>query len=313
MLWVRDRVNFRSCTLQKEKAMPNLLVITDCHDENARLRQVARYAAYFPGWNITFAGVNSDVEAAFMLIDALDALDGHFAVIIVNVAPRNGAAKKHANGTPFGLIEAGQAKIFSSIDGATLRLLNKIMPGLTLHVYDIPEVVPHLTSDVELQRHITTTQFRSFEFLPRVAKAVVIDGKTLPGRFITLTDHCGEEGLGVVSFIDCFGNLKTTLLPEEVGFEAGKSVNLEVGGSTTHRVTCYTRLKDIPDGELGLAIGSSGLGRHRFLELMCQGGNAGRLLDAKVGISIRAIVSHPAIELVPHGWEFVADVAASVK
>lgn len=269
--------------------MLNIHVITDCCDENARLRQMARYGGYFPGSSVYFAGVSSDIEAAFLLIDTLDALDGNPGVIMVNVAPRNGAAKKHLNGTPFGMIRVGEAIVFASVDGVTLRLLNQLKPELSLCIYDIPEVVPHLTPDKNLQQRIVLTQFRSFEFLPRVAKAVVVDGKSLPGNHVALNSHCGEGVLSVVAFVDCFGNLKTTLLPEDLGFEQGQQVKIEVGDSTRDNVMCHARLKDIPDGELGLTIGSSGLGQHRFLELMCQGASASKLLGAKVGTSVRLI------------------------
>jgi len=268
--------------------MQNIHVITDCCDENARLRQVARYGAYFPRSNIFFAGASSDIEAAFLLVDTLDALDGSPGVIMVNVAPRHGVAKKHANGTPFGMIQVGEATVFASVDGNTLRLIKQLKPDLSLCIYDIPEVVPHLTEDVELQQKIISTQFRSFEFLPRVAKAVMMDGRSLPGNQVSLADHCGENSLDVVAFVDCFGNLKTTILPEDLNFECGQFVKLEVG-ATVEDVMCYSRLKDIPNDELGLTIGSSGLGKHRFMELMVQGKSAAAKFGAKVGTSVRLI------------------------
>lgn len=286
--WVSRCLHF---TLTKGTVMKkitlNICVLNDCRDEDARLRQIARYAANFPGSNISFAGVSNSSEAAFLIVSFIDALDGNPGVVMSNVAPRNGRAKKHANGTPFGLVRVGNCYIFASIDGDTLRILNKLRPGLTLYVYDIPTVVPYLTDDVDLQQKIINTQFRSLEFLPRVAKAVLLEGKTLPSTPVLLSDHCGNDDLGMVAFIDCFGNLKTTLLPEDVGFVPGEWVSLEVGGKFARKFKCYQCLKDIPDGEIGLTIGSSGLDQHRFLEIMCQGESASKRLDVKVGTSIR--------------------------
>jgi len=262
----------------------NIHVINDCRDQNARLRQEARLGAYFPGVNIIFAGVRTDIEAGFLLVDLLDALDGNPGVILVNVAPRNGAAKKHINGTPFGKIQIGNTIIFASVDGATLSALSKVADGV-LNIYNIPDVVPHLTDDVQLQQHIVRTQFRSLEFLPRVAKAVVRDRKLVPAQAVNLKAHCGENHVGAVAFVDCFGNLKTTCLPEEIGFEPDKSVEILIGGHK-HLITCFERLKDIPDWTLGLTVGSSGLGQHRFLEIMLQGGNARKQLGVKVGATI---------------------------
>ena len=88
--------------------MFKIVVINDCRDDNARLRQEVRYGAYFAGSSVVFAGAANDVEAAFLVADALDALDGSPGVIAANVAPRNGAAKKHANGTPFGVVKVGE-------------------------------------------------------------------------------------------------------------------------------------------------------------------------------------------------------------
>lgn len=269
--------------------MFNIHLINDCCDSDARIRQEARYGAYFPGRQIKFAGVDSDIEAAFLLVDVLDALDGNRGVIAINVAPRNGTAKKYANGTPFGVILCGNTLIIASVAGNTLQLLNKVKPGLELRIFDISEVVPYLTDDKSLQERIIQTQFRSLEFVPRLVRAM-LEGKELPSSTIALADHCERKEMAIVAFIDCFGNLKTTLLPEEVGFEVGAEVDIQLNNSVIYtNIRCYARLKDIPDGELGVTIGSSGLGQHRFLELMCQGGSASRLLDAKVGTKIRLI------------------------
>lgn len=79
----------------------SITIITDCHDENAQGRQIARYASLFPGTNIHIMGTNYDIQAGGFLMDTLDSLLSDNHLIIVNIAPRNGKAKKWKNGTPF--------------------------------------------------------------------------------------------------------------------------------------------------------------------------------------------------------------------
>ena len=51
----------------------------------------------------------------------------------------------------------------------------------------------------------------------------------------------------------------------------------------------YNRLKDIPDGQVALTIGSSGLGSKRFLEIMQQGASAASTLALQSGINIEFV------------------------
>jgi S-adenosylmethionine hydrolase len=81
-----------------------------------------------------------------------------------------------------------------------------------------------------------------------------------------------------VWLVDNFGNCKTTILPEEIGFEEGKKIQTRFGMATQYR-----QLRSVPDGELALTIGSSGYGENRFVELVIQGKSASALLKIKVG------------------------------
>src|SRR5688572_12965729 len=94
-------------------------IINDCKDENAFGRQATKAAALF-GCSIVTVGVDSDIEAAGNLIDCLDAGEGKEGVILVNVAPRHGDAKKWPNGTPFGYFLYKETLVVTSIDGLTL-------------------------------------------------------------------------------------------------------------------------------------------------------------------------------------------------
>ena len=258
-----------------------ITIITDCKDQNAFGRQMTRTASLF-GFPAVPIGVDSDIEAAGNLLDALDASEGRDGLIITNVAPRHGKAKKWPNGTPFGYFHFNKTLIVSTIDAYTLSLIKKFKITDKIKVWDIPTVMEHVQKDHHYQgqsEYIKKTQFRSFEFAPRVAKWVYkgTEWTTTPTNDMDISEI--PDLPGCVWWVDSFGNVKTTILPQDIGFEADKLVELKNVG----KVKCYNRLKDVPNGELGLVIGSSGFLGDRFLEIVIQGSNAYKQLGLKTG------------------------------
>jgi hypothetical protein len=260
-------------------------IITDCSDTNAFGRQMTRASSLFGFSPIPVAitpefEVPSDIEAGSHLIDMIDASRGSRGVILVNKAPRSGKAKKWKNGTPFGYFWYKETLVVSSIDGHALSLAKKF--GLTdgINVFDIPTVMEFAKSQNLLEDweadYVVNTQFRSFEFLPRVAKWV-FDGVAVPTEFLDILEV--PDSPDVVCFIDNFGNCKTTLLPEDIRFEEAKEIEFEKFGV----LKCYNRLKDLPNGETGLIIGSSGLENNRLLEIMTQGESTKHKFNVIVG------------------------------
>ncbi len=244
-------------------------IITDCKDDNALGRSQVRLSQYV-SCPITTVGVNgwdADLEAAGNLIDLLDASEGKPGVILVNVAPRHKSGKKWPNGTPFAYFHYKETLVVISIDGQTLSLVKKFNLVNHVNLMDIPTVLKSLQErgvvSAELVDHIMHTQFRSFEFLPRVA-GWLLDGLEIPSEKYTLDQV--EDAPNAVWWIDNFGNIKTTLLDFDVDFKAGNSIKTTVG-----ELICYNRLKDVPDHQPALIIGSSGLGEKRFLEIVVQG------------------------------------------
>lgn len=242
-----------------------ITLITDCYDANAAGRQSVRLSGLF---NITptIIGVHSDLEAAGNLIDALDAAEDRPGVFIVNVAPRNGKAKKWPNGTPFCYFRYRQSLIISSVDGLALSLAKKLGIVTTLRVLDIPTACEAMITegalDATLADTIRTTQFRSFEFLPRVAHFLSnnqdIVGEDWPISNIT-------DAPQAIWWIDNFGNAKTTLFGTELKQTNGL-IETCVG-----LLPVYQHLSQVPDGMTALTEGSSGLGTQRFIELVIQG------------------------------------------
>jgi hypothetical protein len=248
-------------------------VITDCRDGNAKVRQETRYAMLFPGANVSFAGVTSDIEAAGCLIDVLDAAGDAEGVIAVNVAPRHGRAKKWTNGTPFGYLWVGKVLIVCTIDGETLSLLKKFGLADAVEVTDIRTVMAFAGYPADIVEHAAQTQFRSFDYLPRLAHVVWqhkekddVPSERLP--FAKIPD--APAG---VWWIDSFGNCKTTLLPDDIDFEVGAQKEIVLNKLAIH-ATCYRQLREVPDYQTGLIVGSSGYGDRRFIELVVQGSSA---------------------------------------
>ncbi len=257
----------------------NITIINDCKDANAAGRQVARASALLNGY-VSFVGVSSDLEAAGNLIDTLDAYGDSPGAVLVNVAPRNGKAKKWKNGTPFGYFWYKKILIVSSIDGLTLSLVKKLNLADSINVLDIPKVIEQFIEEnlvsSEVGGYIINTQFRSYDFVPRIA-AYLLENRNVQSEKILIEDIV--DAPKAVWWVDNFGNCKTTLFENEV--EQDDQVNTKFG-----KVDYFERLKDVPDKGIALITGSSGIGNKRFLEIVVQGESASKLLNVCSGDEI---------------------------
>ena len=231
-------------------------------------------------------GSRSYLEASIDLVDIMDASRGEEGVILVNAAPRSGKAKKWPNGTPFGYFYYKNVLVCSSIDGGVLSLARKLNLVDKVYVWDIPEVMDYANKmglvGPKQAEYIKDTQFRSFEFLPRVAKWTW-DKIDLPTEEMTMKE-LSQDFDNTALFVDNFGNIKTSILPEEIGFEHGKVYKLSNG----MEVVAAARLKDVPNGEPGLIVGSSGIKDQRLVELVVQGQSAEQITGLTVGDKILA-------------------------
>lgn len=258
-------------------------IINDCRDENTMGRQATRAMHIFKNAIIKTVGIGqSELEGAGNLVDMLDASEGDEGVIMVNVAPRYGRGKKWPNGTPFGYFYYGKTLIISTVAEQMLSLVKKFDIAKSLCLTDIPTVVDEMitTGKLEpgLRNRIVNSQFRSYDYMPRLAKWI-IDGAEIPHEEYSFDQV--EDVPFAVWWVDNFGNCKTTFLPEEINFKPGEKFAAKFA-----ELICYERLKDVPDGEAGLIIGSSGLGDRRFLEIVVQGGSASDKFGLKVNSRI---------------------------
>ena len=255
-----------------------ITIINDCKDENAMARQATRASSLFHS-NVATVGIESfkDLEGAGNVIDVMDASGGEEGVIMLNIAPRHGRGKKWPNGTPFGFFRYKKTLIVSTVDGYCFSLAKKFGLIDKAYVTDLPTVIDAMIEKgnfpAEFREQIVKTQFRSFDYMPRLAKWLW-DGVELPYEEYAMDQI--PDAPKAVWWIDNFGNCKTTILPEEIGFERDKKIQTKFG-----EFTCYNRLKDVPNDEHALIVGSSGFGHQRFIELIVQGKSAA----AKFGLT----------------------------
>lgn len=279
-------------------AITNGVIITDCSDDNARVRQELRFASLF-GVQPAFLGVGPgavlgaeagepDIEAAGNLVDQLDAamhlptaMAKSQTVMLVNVAPRGEDIKQRwPNGTPFCYFKVGDVLVASTFEGRTLGVARDMGLVKEVQLMDVPTVTAAAVTWGELTpeeaERINRTQFRSLEFLPLAARWLT-NGRDVPAETRNLEHIPSLKGL--VWWVDSFGNAKTTLLPGDIGFEEGKKVRLFNGEDAT----CYRHLADVPQGATALIVGSSGFGDDRFIELVVQRQSAARKYRLRVG------------------------------
>ena len=303
--------------IRKENAVMH---VNDCADDDSRARLIGRSDALI-GRSAGFIGVSTDLEESAGIITALDALTGaghqrstHDNVVLANTAPRNGEGKKHENGSPFGYFwdQKGHALVVATVGGYALSLPKKFGRTDRYFLLDTRRALQVLRkagmiSDEEQER-IAETQFRSFEFSPRIAAYLLRYG-SMHGAEKKGIDEVPDAPQGAVWLVDKFatyGNCKTTLLPQDVfdskvlaKLKDGAPVEFEVGADgkkrhtpithltiKTRAVPVYRHLSHVQDGELAVVVGSSGLGEDRFLEIVLQGGNAAEHLGIKQGDSI---------------------------
>ena len=254
----------------------NITIINDCQDANAAGRQIIRATALLDG-SVSFIGVDGDLQAAGNLIDAIDAFEENSGVVLVNVAPRNGKAKKWENGTPFGYFWYKKILIVASIGGFTLSFVKKFKLTEFVNILDVPRTLDQLSAagalPKELKDSIAKTQFRSYNFLPRVAD-FLLKGEKLHGTQLYIKDI--PDVPQSIWWIDNFGNCKTTLLHEDIKNQSHISTKF---GTLSY----FSRLKDVPDKKTAIITGSSGLDNKRFMEIVVQGGSAEKKLNISVG------------------------------
>ena len=294
---------------ERIRAQTSVAHVNDCADDDARTRLIGR-SSEIVGRYAGFIGVEDSLAGGAGIITALDAFDGasdpkkrkHKNVILANVAPREGEGKKHENGSPFCYFWHGNTLVVTTVDGLALSLVKKF--GLTdsVHVLDTGKTLEILNQKGmitdEEKRRIEETQFRSFEFSPRIASYLLRYGEISSAEKRKIQEiPDAPQAVWQVDKFAKYGNCKTTILPEDVFsqsvVEALKSGNgngskepVDTIATKFGILPVYRRLKDVPNGTRAVIVGSSGLSDKRLLEIVVQGGSAGKELGISSGDTI---------------------------
>ncbi|MDQ6985471.1 MAG: hypothetical protein Q9M91_04950 [Candidatus Dojkabacteria bacterium] len=260
------------------------LTIINDGDSQSIARAASRLGSLFNSSVTTFnVGKFADLSLAGNLIDIIDSYEDREGIIIANSAPRHDLAKKWENGTPFGYFRYKNLIISSTIDGNCLSLVKKLKLVSKIKVTDIKKVLnwakeENEISDDMLINRIIKSQYRSFDYQPRLVKWIY-DYGDVPNVELEIKDVIDLEPS--IYWIDNYGNCKTTVLPEEFDFKPGEMVLTNFG-----ELKCYNRMKDVPNREEALVIGSSGIDNKRFVEIISQGESASEKLGINIGDQI---------------------------
>lgn len=247
--------------------------ITDCGGSETQLRLNLRIKSLFPDAHVEHAHILNLVEASGHIIGALQAVKGEPCIVLANVAPR-GDKKKHKNGTPFCFQYVGDSLIVGTPD--SFCLLKKLRIISHVHETDVLTVCEKFLSKREA-REIANSQFRSYEYLPFLAKWLW-EGKDVPSVKIevpSLEENCVWHTDRFNPYSHQATNCKTTAL--SVG---------EFTDPKLIRLPFYKRLADVPKGTGAITRGSSGYGGRRLLEVVVSGGSAAERFGLQVGSKI---------------------------
>jgi hypothetical protein len=260
----------------------SITIISDCFDENARGRQIARYNSLFPKIPVQLIWVKSDIQAAGFLLDICDSfLDGN-NLVVVNVAPRDGTSEKWENGTPFWYFMFDWHMILSSVDGYTLSLVKKLGLLKDFFLFDIPEVLEAAYENeevgIEEKDYIAHTQFRSFEFLPRVAIWMAEESFEIPQKRYNISEIADIGNR--VWHIDNFGNCKTTILSSEFKKETISDLRFQ-------DLYFKKELRQLEAWEIAFVEGSSWFDLDRFIEIVKNSGDSWDSLNLYIGDEIK--------------------------
>ncbi|MFI8420818.1 SAM hydroxide adenosyltransferase [Streptomyces sp. NPDC085460] len=253
--------------------------LTDCADPNALARQSTRIATLFGSTPtvLPLGGPDPEGAAALTLLDLLRSTDliggpSRPVVVLVNIAPRDG---HWPNGVPFCYFRHGDHLVITTASRRVLAPLATYLGLTEVQVTDVRQVLEaaaggwaELTA-AEIEEMVRT-QFRSLWYVPLLARWLA-DGRTVPAEPMAV--HPSAEDEVRVAVVDNFGNCKLDRPATELpGYDRAKSllVHNRLEGRDV-RVRCYDRLPDVPLGEPGITVGSSGVG---FAELVVRGGSA---------------------------------------
>lgn len=264
----------------------SLICLTDCTDTNAVARLATRLSALLgrQAQILPLDGTRPELMAAMTLVDVLAAtrLTGGSPIrctALINIAPRD---DESPNGLPFCYFMVDTNLIVTTMNPELLSFAGRHLGVTAVSVTDVRMAMEAAASwaafSVSEVEAIINSQFRSLWFMPLLTKWIQ-EGRPIPARQEPIIEVFDKH---VVAVVDNFGNCKTTCLPEDAGFIVGARLKVR-SPQGIREITCYERLVDVPRGEAGLTIGSSG---HGFIELVVNGASAAAIFGMDAGDTV---------------------------
>lgn len=268
-------------------------IISDCvgRDPDAELR-LSMAVQGFIGMNPTMRHVQSEIGMSFLMADSLTRCPRP-GVVIANIAPRNGA-HHYENGIPFSyfrtksghlVVSTAQPEAFVSF-----KLLGEI-PKEGVRIVNTTTAVRAMVKAgflrQEFAANITDSQFRSLDFEPLLATAVLL-GIKMPEESVIKEKDIPDVS-NSVAYHDRFGNVKLWILEKRLQkLKDGDKVMVRTPQSRTE-LPFYRQLRDVPDDIMALIVGSSGPHGRHFCEIVTNGGKASSNQDFAIGNPVEIV------------------------
>lgn len=264
-----------------------IALVSDCvgTDPDAELRLTMLIQSLF-GATPTMRNVKRADVLAFLMADSFTRAVRP-GLMIGNIAPRL-RAHKHENGIPFcwtkltnghTVVSTAQPEAFAGFK------LFGVLPEDGVHIVDTKAALQAMIDagliDEELLEHIALSQFRSLDFEPLLAAAILL-GIKIPSKEHMLPSKVPDFGRAV-AYVDHFDNCKLWIPESKVkDLSEGTSIPVKIKGKH-HELPFYRQLRNVPDKKMAVTIGSSGYHGNHLLELVINGGKAAKTLRLKVG------------------------------
>ncbi len=197
----------------------------------------------------------------FLAETAINSHLGARHLFYVNTAPRHDDEKPKAD-------SEGEKLVY-------LKLFNGVRIVAVNSGFSLSFVKPAIEEAHIVEVENAGSQFRSRDFYPKILGDVA-HGRD--DRFTGKEPAIPDMPKNVLCITDGYGNLKTSVDPEELGPYIGGFLSVQIGG-VKHFVRAGQSIFDVPDGHLCMAKGSSGWTlpdgtKHCFTEIVCRSGNA---------------------------------------
>lgn len=214
-------------------------------------------------------------------------------VLLINAAPRS-KNTQGKNGDPFCVFVINNTFVISSFNESLLGLIADAGFETSVYVLDrkkTPDLIlDKFSYNEQIREYLTHTQFRSLEWLPRLVALYkkhnfdVHDSELKPlissnHEIKKLSDYKSHLELSRILFIDCFGNIKTSISEKIIPKDRDEVVvnfikNESFGDVKAMNFKIYNSLDELPEGGVGLVRGSSGMYGNKLYEIMVGKQNA---------------------------------------